>query len=131
MKTQTLSFWAATALALALPLSAAAQAPAAMPAAPGGFVEPPAQAAAGANTVANAKSMRDDSPVRLQGHIIRSLGGEKYIFRDSTGEIVVEIDHDDWRGVTVTPDDKVEISGEIDRDFMHSTEIEVDSVKKL
>lgn len=39
----------------------------------------------------------------------------------------MEIDNEDWRGVTVTPKDTIVIQGEIDKDFF-KTEIDVDSV---
>ncbi|MDR2112406.1 MAG: NirD/YgiW/YdeI family stress tolerance protein [Candidatus Accumulibacter sp.] len=98
----------------------------------GGFVDNSGRSAASAAlSVEEAKKLRDDSPVQLQGNIVRALGDEKYVLRDASGEIVVEIDDDVWRGVTVGPDDKVEIRGEIDRDFPgFSVEIEVDAVKK-
>jgi len=80
-------------------------------------------------TVNQAKTLKDDIPVVLEGNIIQHLGKDNYLFRDATGEINIEIDHDDWNGVTVTPKDTVTISGEIDKDW-NSFEIEVDSVKK-
>ena len=80
-------------------------------------------------TVEQAKSMRDDAHVSLKGNIIQSLGDETYLFRDATGTIEVEIDNDDWRGVTATPDDVVVISGEIDREWAHAS-IDVSIVKK-
>ena len=107
---------------------------AALPAcAQGGFVDNTGRSArSGALTVEEAKRLRDDSPVQLQGKIVRALGDEKYVFRDASGEIVVEIDDDVWRGVTVGPDDRVEIRGEIDKDFPgFPVEVEVDAVKKL
>ena len=42
---------------------------------------------------------------------------EKYLFHDATGEIIVEIDDDKWGGVTASPKDALELSGEIDRDI--------------
>jgi uncharacterized protein (TIGR00156 family) len=107
---------------------------AALPAcAQGGFVDNAGRSAvSGATTVEEAKKLRDDTPIQLQGQIVRALGDEKYVFRDSSGEIVVEIDDDAWRGVTIGPDDRVEIRGEIDKDIPgFPVEIEVDAVKKL
>jgi uncharacterized protein (TIGR00156 family) len=95
----------------------------------GGFVGP--SATPEAKTVAEARSLPDDARVALQGNIVRSLGDEKYLFRDKSGEIVVEIDDDLWRGQTVEPRDSVEIRGEIDRDWGISVEIEADQIKKL
>ena len=81
-------------------------------------------------TVQQALKFRDDTPVILQGRIIRALGREKYVFEDSTGTIVVEIDHDKWRGLTVGPDDRVEISGEVDKN-RNRVEIDVDRIRRL
>ena len=55
---------------------------------------------------------------------------EKYQFRDSTGAIIIEIDNDDWNGLTVTPADTVTIYGEVDKEIMHSPEIDVDRIEK-
>lgn len=83
-----------------------------------------------ATTVAQAKDLADDSWVVLRGQIVRQVGKKDYIFKDDTGEIQVEIDHKKWRGQSVTPDDLVEISGEIDKDW-GSIEIEVKSIKVI
>ena len=81
-------------------------------------------------TVAQALTFRDDTPVILQGRIVRALGNEKYLFEDATGTIVIEIDHDKWRGLTVGPEDRVEISGEVERG-RNRVEIDVDRIIKL
>jgi len=81
-------------------------------------------------TVAEALKMRDDSKVTLTGKIVKKLGPEKYEFSDGSGSITIEIDDDDWRGLTVGPEDTVVIHGEVDRDFQ-GREIDVDSIKKL
>lgn len=89
----------------------------------GGFQGPGLQP----STVKQALSFGDDTPVVLIGKIERSLGDEKYLFTDKTGSVTVEIDNDDWRGVTVTPNDTIVIEGEVDKDFF-KTEIDVDTV---
>lgn len=80
-------------------------------------------------TVQEASKMRDDSPVVLQGNIINSLGDEKYTFKDETGEIIVEIDNEDWNGVNVTPENVVQIYGEVDKNIFKRTKIDVNSIK--
>lgn len=79
------------------------------------------------SSVAEALKLNDDTPVVLVGQIEKSLGDEKYLFKDASGSVTVEIDNEDWRGVTVTPKDTIVIQGEIDKDFF-KTEIDVDSV---
>ncbi|MCM1513067.1 MAG: YgiW/YdeI family stress tolerance OB fold protein [Oxalobacter formigenes] len=92
----------------------------------GGFTGPgPALA-----TVKQALSMRDDMPVTLKGYIVQSLGDEKYLFKDATGTIRVEIDHDVWQGLQVAPQDLVEIQGEVDRDWS-KIKVEVSRISKV
>ena len=52
----------------------------------------------------------------VRGNIIQHLGSDRYLFRDSTGEIVVKIKHDRWWGLSVGPSDLVEIGGELKRE---------------
>ncbi len=91
----------------------------------GGFKGP---SALSATTVQDAKEMRDDTNVILVGHITKYLGGENYQFEDATGTITVEIDEDLWRNLTVTPQDKVELRGEVDKGWT-KLEIDVDSIQ--
>ena len=79
-------------------------------------------------TVAEALSMPDDTHVKLSGHIVKALGDEKYEFKDGTGTLVVEIDDEDWRGLNVSPDKKVEVAGEIDKEWK-LVELEVDTIR--
>lgn len=105
----------------------------------GGFVSPEgAQATQGGfsgpsaalTTVEKAKTLRDDAWVILQGNIEQRLGDDTYLFRDSTGTINVDISHKRWGGQTITPTDKVQIEGEVDKDW-NSVEIDVKSISKI
>ena len=65
-------------------------------------------------TVNEARALPHDSWVILVGNIVNALpGGKYYSFRDSSGEIVIEIDQNVWRGLYVGESDQVEINGEI------------------
>ena len=65
-------------------------------------------------TIIEARTLPHDSWVILNGNIINSLpGGRHYTFRDSSGEIIVEIEQRIWRGLILGVDDQVEISGEL------------------
>lgn len=79
------------------------------------------------STVAEAVKLGDDAPVVLQGNIKQKLGDEKYLFEDQSGSVTVEIDDDDWNGANVTPENLVELHGEVDKDFLTTT-IDVDRV---
>ena len=83
-------------------------------------------------TVAQARNLPDDTLVILTGNIVQSLGRERYTFRDSTGDITIEIDRDLWLllDLTVSASDRVEIRGEIDIDN-RVTEIDVKYIRKL
>lgn len=105
-------------IALGLSTSALAMSPAA-----GGFQGP----GLAPSTVAEALKLNDDTPVVLVGQIEKSLGDEKYLFKDASGSVTIEIDSEDWKGLTATPQDTVIIQGEVDKDFF-KTEIDVDSI---
>lgn len=81
-------------------------------------------------TVEQVKEMRDDVPVVLQGVIVERNGDEKYLFQDSTGSIVVEIDDENWGGLTVGPEEVIKVYGDVDRGIF-STEIDVDYIRKM
>jgi uncharacterized protein (TIGR00156 family) len=85
---------------------------------------------AAAITVAEAKNLRDDTPVILQGKIERFLGDEKYLFSDDTGNMIVEIDNRVWGNLSVDENEMVEINGEIDREF-RGNEVEVRTIRKI
>jgi len=86
--------------------------------------EAPAQAVI---TIEQAKGMPDDTLVVLEGNIEQQMGDEKYLFKDNSGTVVIEIDDDEWNGVKVNPNDVVVITGTIDKDFMEF-EIDVDNI---
>ena len=114
---------AATSLALVLGLAgnAMAQQPASVR---GGFQGPGLTVI----TVSEALKLNDDAPVKLSGKIEKSLGNEKYLFKDATGSITIEIDDEDWNGVNATPDTEIVITGEIDKDMLRDAEVDVDMV---
>ena len=95
-------------------------------AAAGGFTGP----GPGLVTVEQARALPDDAPLSIKGRIVQHLGKDKYLFRDETGEITVEIDHDLWRGLTVGPEDTVVIHGEMDKEWL-SAAVDADSISKL
>lgn len=92
----------------------------------GGFVGPNGSSA----TVESAKSLRDDTWVTLRGNIVERISDDLYLFKDATGTINVDIDDKRWNGLTVTPQDTVEIQGEVDKDW-NSVEIDVKQIRKV
>ena len=81
-------------------------------------------------SVAAALKAADDTPVLLQGQIVKRLQDELYEFKDATGTIQVEIDDEDWPGQKVSETAKVRLTGEVDKDF-NSREIDVDHVELI
>ena len=81
-------------------------------------------------TISEARTLPHDSWVILSGYIILALpGGRHYSFRDSTGEMVIEIDPTVWRGLYIGESDMVEISGEL-RTNQGLASLEVRAIKK-
>lgn len=72
-------------------------------------------------TVKSIADMKDDTDVMLEGYIVKKIKPEHYIFQDSTGDIEVEIDDDKFAGIKVTPQTKVRISGEVDKEWRSKT----------
>lgn len=91
----------------------------------GGFQGP--TSSVGVTTVAKALKAWDDAPVVLTGNIVQRMAGsdDKYVFRDGTGQIVVDIDHELFWGKTVTPANTVRIAGEVDKEMFEATKIDV------
>ena len=84
----------------------------------------------GPSTTTTAKSLRDDTWVTLRGKIVERISDDLYKFQDASGVINVDIDHKRWNGVTVGPQDTVEIQGEVDKDW-NSVEIDVKQIRKI
>ena len=83
--------------------------------------------------MAKALKAWDDAPVVLTGNIVQRMAGsdDKYVFRDGTGQIVVDIDHELFWGKTVTPANTVRISGDVDKDMFDPTKIDVKFLEVL
>jgi uncharacterized protein (TIGR00156 family) len=92
----------------------------------GGFSGP----SAALTTVDKVKSMSDDTWVMLQGNIEQRVGDDTYTFRDASGTLTVEIDKKRWNGQTITPKDKVQLEGKVDKNWSN-VEVDVKNIKKL
>ena len=42
-------------------------------------------------TVAQSQVFNDKTPVIVRGNIVQAIGGDNYIFRDSSGDIILKI----------------------------------------
>jgi uncharacterized protein (TIGR00156 family) len=79
------------------------------------------------STIKQAKAMRDNAKVALEGKITGRAGDDdRYWLQDSTGKIRVDID-DDERGLVGK---KVRVVGEVDKNDGR-TEVDVDHLRVL
>jgi uncharacterized protein (TIGR00156 family) len=83
-------------------------------------------------TVSQAKTLPDNTLVTLTGNIVASLSREKFTFRDSTGDITIEVDRNLWvlLDVSVGAQDRVEIRGELDVE-KRVTKVDVKFIRKV
>lgn len=79
-------------------------------------------------TVAAALEAADDTPVVLQGQIVKRLQDELYEFKDASGTINVEIDDEHWPAQAISETATVKLSGEVDHDLT-SREIDVEHLE--
>lgn len=91
----------------------------------GGFQGP------GANTLCTAADVmraRDDTHCTVEGRIVEKIAGSKdmYVFEDSTGKLLVDIDRKKFANRTVTPDNTVRLHGEVDVKHSGQRELDVD-----
>ncbi len=69
----------------------------------------------------------DDTPITLEGFIVRQVSKNKYMFSDGASEIRIEIDHKRFPAAQpISEKTKVRISGEVEKDMMRNPKIEVD-----
>ena len=82
-------------------------------------------------TVQQALNLADDTKVQLKGYVVKSLGDEKYEFKDRTGTMMVDIDDELWQGKSISAKTPITIMGEVDVDYkpLKRVEIDVDAVK--
>jgi uncharacterized protein (TIGR00156 family) len=66
-------------------------------------------------TVEQAKNSAHRTLVIVTGNLVQALGGDSYIFRDSSGTIPIRIGPREWQiyGSTISISDFIEISGEV------------------
>jgi uncharacterized protein (TIGR00156 family) len=70
-------------------------------------------------SVAQARTYGHKVPVLITGNLVQFYGGKDlYLFRDSSGEIIVKIGPKEWenlwyQGINIGPSDTIEIYGEV------------------
>jgi len=81
-------------------------------------------------TVAKAKTANEDTPVQLTGYITRQVDNDEFYFKDSTGEIKIDVEDHAWNGQNVTPKNKITIEGKVDKNDAGIADIDVQRIKK-
>ncbi|MBO4480227.1 MAG: NirD/YgiW/YdeI family stress tolerance protein [Alphaproteobacteria bacterium] len=82
-------------------------------------------------TIEQVRGLSDNTPVIMRGYLLRQNGENSYVFQDTTGTINLEIDEEDWGGLTVSPNDFIEVWGEVDKNGTSMIEVDVSAMKKL
>ncbi len=92
----------------------------------GGFKGPNATQTMPNCTVSDVLSAHDDYKCVLTGKIVSKVPGDddEYMFQDSTGKLVVEIDDDVFRNIQVSPKNTVKLYGEVDEKRRKDNEFE-------
>lgn len=52
----------------------------------------------------------------VEGHLVKKLKNELYLFKDGSGEVEMEIDDEDFRNIKISSNDKIRITAEVDND---------------
>ncbi|RLA07826.1 MAG: hypothetical protein DRQ51_04675 [Gammaproteobacteria bacterium] len=65
-------------------------------------------------TVKSMKSIKKDTDGFMEGHLIRQVDNQVYIFKDKTGQMRVKIKHSYFEGRSVSPKNKIRMFGEAD-----------------
>lgn len=81
-------------------------------------------------TVDDALNANDDTPVRLDGQIVKQIGKKDFLFKDASGkEIQIEVNKKAWNGETIAPQDNIQIIGKVDKEW-NKTEVDVKQIIK-
>lgn len=81
------------------------------------------------STVAQVQDARINSYVVVTGNIVNHLREDYYTFRDSTGEIRVEIPEAVWNNRQVGPNTKVRLRAEVDMKLTTARYLWVESLQ--
>ncbi len=88
----------------------------------GGFSGP---GAVNVTKAADVEKAYDDALAVLEGNIIEQKGKDHYIFKDASGTVLVKIKQKHFYGASVTPQTRVRLSGEVDKESFERTKVDV------
>ncbi|WES67236.1 YdeI family stress tolerance OB fold protein [Superficieibacter sp. HKU1] len=67
------------------------------------------------STIEKAKAMHDGASVSFRGNLVKKTGDDRFLFRDKTGEITVQIPPSVFNDREVKPDHLLTLSGSLDK----------------
>ena len=73
----------------------------------------------------------DDHAVELEGHIVKQLGHDKYLFRDDSGALRLEIDANIMPAQDFDDKNRVKVYGEIDSKALDTPQVDVERIDIL
>ena len=82
-------------------------------------------------TVAQTITLPNNSRIILTGNLVNSPRRTYYTFRDATGDAIIEIERKYWGGISVGPNDRVQIYAKLERKREGRIEIEAAIIRKL
>lgn len=82
------------------------------------------------STVAQALEANDHAPAKLTGSITRQIDDDEFMFRDSTGEIKIDVDDNAWQGQNVGVNDKITLYGQVDKETIGANSVDVYRIQK-
>jgi uncharacterized protein (TIGR00156 family) len=99
----------------------------------GGFIDPKNPAAV--MTTLQIQTAADDTYCVLEGFIVERATGpdahERYVFKDDSGTVIVEIEDRVFAGRTITPQTKIRLYGEVEKENFRNNEVEVKRIEIL
>ena len=82
-------------------------------------------------SVSQVQGLSDYTLVMLRGNIVQQSDENRYLFRDTTGQIDIIIPQDRWGGLYIAPSDLVEAAGELRRnERTGQVEVHVNSIAR-
>lgn len=81
-------------------------------------------------SVAKALKAKDNTAVQLTGKISSQVDDDEFIFRDSSGEIRIDVEDSAWQDLNVGPNDTITIFGRVDSDALEKNSVDVYRVTK-
>ena len=82
-------------------------------------------------TVAQAMTLPNNSLIVLTGNLVNSPRRNYYTFRDATGETVIEIEQKYWGGISVGPNDRVQIYAKMEKKRDGRIEVEAAIIRRI